>query len=428
MFDVASLTKYQTLLVGFSGGLDSTVLLHTLIQSPELRAKTIAVHIHHNLSSNADFWQAHCQRICEDWGVSFRAFHVQIGSSNIEQEARLKRYQIFSELLTAEGCLLLGHHQDDIAETLLLHLMRGSGVKGLGGIRAEYPFANGFLYRPLLDFSRIDIQAYAAVHELSWIEDESNQNRYFSRNYIRHEVLPRLRHRWPNACQKLAECAEHVQEAQDNLFDLAELDCPALANPLYVLDYTHLLGLSERRLVNVILTWFYRLHVPMPNTSTLKRIISEVVRAKSDAVPIVEWGEYLLRRYQNKLYLLFQKEQSQSLENLNWSSFPAPLFLNEREYLLAIPAKTGIFIPPHAQVEIRYRSGGETLRRHQQTQLLKKLFQAHAVPPWLRQSIPLVYVNGELVCVVDFWDRDPYDGANLSYLYQIQRRSRNDDV
>lgn len=414
--------------MGFSGGLDSTVLLHLLMKNPQLRHKTHAIHINHGLSPNATLWQTHCQKICDSWEIPLTIRSVKVNPNNIEEDARLKRYEMFAAALPQQGCLLLGHHQDDVAETVFLNLMRGSGVKGLGRIRESYPFGQGVLLRPLLPFSKDSIKTYAIAHGLHWIEDESNENRYFSRNYLRHEVLPILHQRWPKANQKLVECAHHLQHAQDNLCDLAELDCPSLANPSFMLDYSGLLHLEERRLINVILTWFYRLHVQTPNTATVERIVREVMHGKIDSVPIVEWGAYCIRRYQKTLYFSFSEKKETLPTNLIWSCFPEALSLNSRESLVARRAKVGIYVPENALVEIRYRVGGETLRRHQQTQLLKKLFQIHHVPPWQRAHIPLVYVNHELVCVVDFWVRDPYHDADHSCIYEIQRRSRHDSV
>lgn len=414
------------LLVGFSGGLDSTVLLHLISNTPALHGKIRAVHINHGLSQYADAWQRHCEDICQAWNVSLSVHQVQVEPVNIEEDARLKRYAVFASELPSQGCLLLGHHQDDVAETLFLNLMRGSGLKGVGGIPERVIFARGTLFRPLLSCPRSEIQAYATQHALHWVEDESNDNRHFSRNYIRHEVLPTLQQRWPKANEKIAECARHLQEAQYNLYALAEIDCPLLREPTLSLPYEALLHLNEARLMNVIMTWLHRLGVQMPNAITCRRIINEIIYAAPDKTPVVAWGEYKVRRYESCLYLSCGPDEQKSPKL--WRNFPEPLRLNSREVLVAYPASSGFYAPPGAVVEVRYRLGGETLKRHQSTHLLKKLFQEHRVLPWLRGNIPLVYVNDELVCAVDFLMRDPYDDATPPHIYQIERRYQDETI
>ncbi len=414
------------LLVGFSGGLDSTVLLHLISSTPALYGKVRAVHVNHGLSQYAEAWQTHCEDVCQAWDVPLSVHQVQVERANIEEDARLKRYAVFASELCAKGCLLLGHHQDDVAETLFLNLTRGSGLKGISSIPERATFARGSLFRPLLSCSRAEIQAYAKQHDLHWIEDESNENRHFSRNYIRHEVLPTLQQRWPKANQKIAECARHLQEAQHNLYALAEIDCPTLREPASSLPYKDLLHLNEGRLMNIIMTWLHRLDVQMPSAITCRRIINEMMYAASDKTPIVAWGEHKVRRYDGCLYLSRGVDEQKSPKL--WRNFPEPLRIDSRQILVAYPASSGFYAPPGAIVEVRYRVGGETLKRHQSTHLLKKLFQEHRVLPWLRSDIPLVYVNDELVCAVDFLMRDPYDDASSSYIYQIERRYQDEAV
>lgn len=428
LFQTEPLKDYEVLIVGFSGGLDSTVLLHFLSSQPLLRTKIRAIHINHGLSRHADSWQKHCESLCDVWGIPLSVYSVKVEPKNVEEEARLRRYAIFSSHLPEKGCLLLGHHQDDVAETLLLHLMRGSGLKGLCSIPKKRPFSRGVLFRPLFDQSRAAIEAYAKQHALQWVEDESNQNRDFSRNYLRHEVLPLLEQRWPKAKQKMVQSTYYLQEAQSNLEALAEIDCPALREPSTILSYEHLMHLDASRLINIIRTWLHRLSASMPSAQICRRILTEVMGAPPEKAPLVVFGKYQIRRYNSCLYLVSSLRPRASSIALSWSHFPEPLRLSSQEILIASPASTGIYVPPGSTVEVRYRCGGETLRIKQHTHLLKKLFQEHRVAPWLRSEIPLVHVNNELVCAVDFLTRDPYDNASPPYIYHVERRLQDEIV
>ena len=186
-------THYQKLVVGFSGGLDSTVLLHHLASQPELIGKLQAVHVHHGLSEHASDWQTHCQRFCDTVNVPLIVRQVTIARrGNIEEGARIARYQVFSSLLNEHELLLLAHHCDDQAETLLLQLLRGAGVDGLAAMASIKHFAKAAIARPFLQHSRKIIEAYAKEHRLTWVDDESNQDSAFSRNYLRHHIIPLL--------------------------------------------------------------------------------------------------------------------------------------------------------------------------------------------------------------------------------------------
>ena len=188
-----SLANYNTLFVGFSGGLDSTVLMHCMASHPALVAKLRAVHVHHGLSVNATAWQAHCQQFCDALGIQLMVLKVTCNNrANIEESAREARYAAFSSLLSDNDCLLLAHHCDDQAETLLLQLLRGAGIDGLAAMPSVNNLSKGQLVRPFLQHSRQRLEAYAHQHRLAWINDESNQNSDFSRNYLRNEIMPLL--------------------------------------------------------------------------------------------------------------------------------------------------------------------------------------------------------------------------------------------
>ncbi|MFA5960729.1 MAG: tRNA lysidine(34) synthetase TilS [Tatlockia sp.] len=410
------LSPYQRLFVGFSGGLDSTVLLHSIAQHCN---KVIAVHIHHGLSPNAQAWQRHCQTICENWSIPFVSKQITLSTrTNIEEEARNARYKAFAELLQAEDCLLLGHHLNDQAETLLLQLFRGAGLDGLSAMACQRTLGSAQVLRPLLSFSRSHLEDYARFHGLHWIEDESNQDKGFSRNFLRQEIIPALETRWPGLSANLVRTTRHCQEAQSNLDDLALIDCPSLGQPCTVLPLSALSFLNTSRSKNVLRYWLKCNQIKVPGAVFLDKLQQEVILARADGAPKLSLGEYAIRRYQQSLYLV--KEAACNVPPTRWTHFPAPLTLEGLGRIEARQSTDGLFLPENAVVEIRFRTGGETLLWHGQTKQLKKLFQEWQVLPWLRDQIPLLYLNNQLAAVVGYAIADPFyrkehNGYQLSH-------------
>lgn len=417
LFNVACLERlvqYHRLFVGYSGGLDSTVLLHALSTHAKLQSKLIAIHVNHGLSPHALQWEAHCQKFCDSLNIPLIIKKIHdLQGGNREETARNARYQIFENLMANEDCLLLGHHQNDQAETVLLHLLRGTGVDGLAGMPEVKPFAKGELVRPLLSQPRSALSAYANLAQLPWVEDESNENTQFSRNFIRHAVLPLLISRWPQTIKNLSSMAKHCQQAQLNLKDLALLDCQNLFQSKQKLGIRGLTHLGKARLTNVLREWLKVNQIKRPPVSTFNRIIEELINGKPDANSEVAWGEHRIKCYKENLYLLQIKQPKRSCRH--WNQFPEPIQLEHVGNLEATLKTEGLFIPPDSSIEIRFRQGGETFCWHNQTKSLKKLFQEWQIPPWVRQLIPLIYVNQQLACIVGYAISDKFYNANTGY-------------
>lgn len=416
------LASYRTLWVGFSGGLDSTVLLHAIASQPMLASKLSAVHIHHGLSSNADAWLAHCQTICDEHGIPLSTHHVVLTQpNNIEEQARIARLTVFKTLVQEHDALVLGHHCDDQAETLLLQLFRGAGVDGLAAMPAVKSFYKGELVRPLLRHSRSLLETYARMHQLSWIEDESNQDCGYSRNYLRHEVMPILRARWPNVVTNLARTATHCQQAKMNLSMLATLDNGNIAPKERTLSISSLPVEHHARCVNMLRVWLTNNQIQLPSTQTFNRLIAEIVMASEDAVPCVEWGDVSIRRYQQTLYICKLSEHAHYPSHLEWPFFPATLQWGDaHESVQATPTHKGLFVPPGSRISVRTRQGGERFCWHGQTKTLKKLLQQWHVPPWLRDTLPLIYINDELAAVTGYAINDKHYDVDKPNIYTIQ--------
>jgi tRNA(Ile)-lysidine synthase len=296
----ACLSRYvsdaQTVAVGLSGGLDSVVLLHGLV-AQNLRAT--AVHVHHGLSTNADQWSDFCRRICDDLNVPLRIEKVMVARNSadgLEAAARRARYQAFDRL--AADWLLLAHHKDDRAETMLFNLLRGAGVRGAGALRE----CNGRLLRPLLSLTRRELHAYAMGQKLSWVEDESNADTRFTRNYLRHRIFPELESRFPGVGTRLSAAAAHFSEASDLLDDLARSDL-AEDGVSFPVSVARLAMLTEPRARNALRFLLVTAGVGIPSQERLIEALRQCLSAAADRHPAVAFGDHVLRRRAGHIYL-----------------------------------------------------------------------------------------------------------------------------
>lgn len=397
--------------IAYSGGLDSHVLLHvmsTLLKS-EQRYTLHAVHINHHLSPNAHKWDEHCAAVCKSLNIPYQSHQVDVKAEvgqSLEAIARQKRYEIFNDIMDPQDCLLTAHHQDDQAETVLLQLLRGAGPKGLSGMPSFGRLSKGFHWRPLLKYTRANLFSYAEAHNLSWIDDESNFDTQIARNYLRHDVMPLLKEQWPALSKTLSRSAEHCAEAMTFLDELACQDLQILAGKLpNTLSISALCKLNAARQKNVIRYWLQQLALPLPSDIKLQHVCSDILRSRSDAMPLVKWSGVEMRRHRNALYAMPPLEKiSESIE-IPWNDLQHPLPLpGSLGSLQATPHAKGIVFPTNAHLTIRFRQGGERchLATSQGSRSLKKLFQEWDVPSWQRNRIPLLYCNDQLACVVGY--------------------------
>ncbi|MEW5756582.1 MAG: tRNA lysidine(34) synthetase TilS [Pseudomonadota bacterium] len=404
----------QRIWVAYSGGVDSHCLLHALAAlSPRHPALDLnAVHVHHGLSLNADAWAAHCRAVCAQLQIPIQLIHVDAKPANgqsPEAAAREARYAALRRIVQPGDWLLTAHHQDDQAETLLLQLLRGSGVKGLAGMPARSAFAQGLLLRPLLDFSRAELEDYARAQGLRWVEDESNLFRGYDRNFLRHELVPLLRERWPAAQALFARTARHCAEAAELLDELARLDLQAiLAEDSQTIHIPALLALSESRQRNALRGWITAAGFRLPETAQLEQIQRNVLHAAWDATPCVRCGAAEVRRYRDGLYLMKALAPHDPAQRIAWD-MTQPLALPQLDVGLVAKADVGKGLAQArltgAHITVRFRQGGEHCRpvgrAHHHD--LKKLFQEAGVPPWRRDRIPLIFVDDRLAQVVGHW-------------------------
>jgi tRNA(Ile)-lysidine synthase len=406
--------SYTHWCVALSGGLDSTVLLHALcVLRAEYPDSTIrAVHVNHGLHPKAHDWVEHCERLCRELEVPLRAQNVQIEAGRgmgLEAAARDARYGVFERLIGRDECLLTAHHQDDQVETFLLRVLRGAGLHGLAGIPEQSRFGAGWLIRPLLDLSRQALIDYAESAELKWLDDPSNTDTGFDRNYLRHEIVPLLRKRWPGVGKTIGRAARLSAEAVSLLDSLAENDSRRLEHD-GTLSLTGLKALAPSRQRNVIRHILNRRGLEVPNEIQLRAGLQQLMSAKPDRQPIVGWGQVQIRRYRDRLFFLdFNPSAVGEVFpcRYEWDGHAAIDMGPVRGRLSLIPDRAGTITIPEGTdaLVVKFRHGGERIKtvnqRHHQS--LKKLFQQHGILPWMRRHVPLLYVQDRLFAVGDLW-------------------------
>lgn len=418
---LAQLPAARRYWVAYSGGCDSHVLLHTMASLHEQLATPLhAIHVNHGLQAQAKGWEEHCQAVCATLSIPLEVARIDAAHAtgeSPEDAARTGRYRVFTDLLQDDDILLMAHHQDDQAETLLLQMLRGAGVKGLAAMPGFGRLGRGWLARPLLGFTRAVLHHYAQQQGLVWIDDPSNTDTRFDRNFLRHEVMPLLHQRWPATASVLSRVAGHMAETADLLRQLAEQDfahCRVAGQRLAV---SALQAFDAPRLRNLLRFWLADVcALSTPDRRHLNRIIHEVIPAADDANPLVGWSGGEVRRYRGELHaLLPESSRPDSRAIIPWDGRQA-LPLGKQVLIPHLVRGQGVndrFLN-QGDLTIRFRRGGESCkpvgRNHHHS--LKKLFQEWGVPPWERDRIPLLYVGDEIAQVVGYCVCEPFHAGS----------------
>lgn len=416
----------RRVLLGFSGGLDSTVLLHALAAQRGQFASLRAIHVDHGLHADSARWCAHCEAACRALGVSIQTHRVEVVARGrgIEAAARDARLSAFGDVLEAGETLVLAQHRDDQAETVLLRLLRGAGSDGLGAMRSEREFGAGRIARPLLGTPRSLLHEYATRHGLRWIEDPSNADLRHDRNYLRHAILPALRARWPQADQALATSARLAAEDAALLAEEASrrLAAARLPGSPDALSVTALLELDGPWRARVLRAWLAAQGLPPAPARMHARIDAEMLSARRDALADIRWPGARLRRWRDALHAdaptdVDQTDWLRHWDGAGWLALPDGSRLGfeqaggraiDVESDAAGPATQA---PLHADLHgdfgvlrVQPRQGGERMRlpgrRHHHR--LKHLLQDSGLPPWRRDNLPLLFAgDGELLAAGD---------------------------
>lgn len=389
--------------------MDSVVLLHLLhFIAPRFQWRLSALHVHHGISPNADAWAEFCIKLCAQYDIPLQIERVDITSlrddHGVEAAARKLRHKAFLNQVC--DFVVLAHHADDQAETLLLQLLRGAGVKGVSAMSALRP-ANHQMHttvRPLLGVSREQLCSYAVENGLSWIEDESNADVRYPRNFLRHRILPELRSCFPGYRETLARSAHHFAEAAQLMDELAQLD----ASQAFVgetLSIDSLRALSHARAKNLLRYFLHVRGAAMPQSAQIEDMLGQLCDAREDSAVCVSFGDWEVRRYQGWVHVMPTLSDFDSTIVLDWTGqlelvWPAM----KARLMFSEVVGSGISLEKlkGERISLRLRSGGESLRLHSKgsNRSLKNILQEKRIPPWQRERLPLLYRGDELVAIV----------------------------
>jgi tRNA(Ile)-lysidine synthase len=398
--------------VGLSGGLDSVTLLQLLVDLRETVEvpPLVAVHVDHQLSTHAQDWGEHCQALCARLDVELVRREVSVvgDGSGPEAAARTARYSVFEELVGAGELLLLAHHSDDQIETFFLRLMRGAGTLGLSGMPQQRVLGRGRLLRPLLEFPRAALQSYARNRQLSWVEDDSNQDQALDRNYLRLGILPGLAQRWPAYRNNVEQAMQAVAAAETELSDLYRpfvngAVCEYFGEPC--LDLSTLQDLAPAALARVLRLWLVDLQQVPPGRARLMEFIRQLQSGDESAGPELAMAAYALRRYRDRLHYVADLPPLPTALECSLTITNPLQVTGLGDVQMTLVDSGGLALPAKGSWRLALRAGGERCqpvgRAHSQS--LKKLLQEYGVPPWWRDRLPLLYDGDELVAVADLW-------------------------
>jgi len=402
------------LLAALSGGPDSACLVAALAQArppvgqgaPAARALPLrAVHVDHGLQAVSGAMRDAAATLCRRFDVPLEVVRVEVdtrGGESIEAAARAARYRAFASVLKPGECLLTAHHALDQAETLLLQLLRGAGLKGLSAMPVRRPFAQGWHLRPLLDVAPDELHRLGKTLAVQAVDDPMNHDARFDRAYLRREVWPRIERRWPAAAASLARAAQHLGEAQASLDFSTRRSVERLSDG-EALSASGLRALPDRERLHVVRHWLSLAAVEPPSTARLDEALRQMLTAQPDHEPAVQWGEHALRRYRDRLFLTASVLPAIG-EPLDWrTSAGSRLALGAGLGALRWVERAGGLDP--ASVCVRRRRGGETLKTgaRARTQSVQHLCQSMGVLPWLRDALPMIYAGDTLIAVGDLW-------------------------
>lgn len=405
--------RFKRIGVAYSGGLDSTVLLHALSQEVAFKNKINAIHVNHSISPDSDKWEEFCRKNADELGVQFFSYKLEELKNISEDNLRKIRYEKFNQWGSSSDLILTAHHKDDQVETVLFRFMRGTGLNGFKGIPAWRKDGNTQFYRPLLDISKRELHEYAQNNKLKWVEDESNKDINISRNFIRNKLLPTIKDKWPNVEKSILHLSSEAIRSNKILKSVAKEDLERLVIKENFYDLNKYLSLSEERAEN-LLYFLINYEIGLEANSNYLKEINRSLRS-SNNLGNIEFP--LTNKENNKVFKLkvLEEEICFLLEgefNKLDSSYVSDWDLNSK---IEIPSGSlnvekikgeGIDdLYQQQRIYVKGRTGGERCRPfgRNKSQKLKKLFQEYGIPQWQRDRLPLIYIGEKLAAVGDLW-------------------------
>ena len=396
------------LCVAFSGGMDSSVLLHCLANSPSARVRGLrALHINHGLHADSAQWVDRCTAFAKALDVPIETIDVAVdrhAGTGLEDAARRARFAAFGKHLRDGEILALAHHRDDQVETVLLKLLRGAGPEGLGGMRALRPFERGLLWRPLLDTPRSSLSDYASTHQLSWLDDPSNADQNLRRNFLRHEIVPRLTQRWSDAPMAISHSAAWMRATADFINDEAQRAFATMRGDDHAsLRWLAWLDLPTALRDAVLRLWLRALNLPAPAFFHVEELEKQLRNAAQDRTPCISWPGCEIRRYRDCIFAMTPLVDIGDWE-MEWLGSELTLPTGDT---LAVIANESPLTWKHT-LTVRNRRGGERLKPagHAHHRDVRLLLQESGIPPWRRPRIPMIFAGDELIAVGDLFVND----------------------
>jgi tRNA(Ile)-lysidine synthase len=413
--------------VAYSGGVDSTVLAHLLVRQRRKFRSLRLLHVDHGLQPASAEWGRHCARQARAWRVPMMLLNASVGRTrgeSPEAAARDARYALLASVVEPGEVLVTAQHRDDQVETLLLQLFRGAGVTGLSAMPASAPWGSGLIARPLLGVSRAQIEAAAQHARLHWIEDPSNADTRYSRNFLRQRLMPLIREHWPGVDKALARSATHMAAAAALLNERAAQDLATIADGAG-LSVTGLRALSIARRRNALRGFIARHRLEMPDASRLQEMTGPLLDARADAQPEVCWANARLVRTGSRLELHTPRERTSEFAGKSWRwQEDRRLILDHNAGVLELIFDDSGLVDVAklpSRISVRPRQGGEKLRPgpRARTQSLKKLLQGARMPVDQRAGIPLLFAGEKLIAAGDRWI-----DASIAATVKSRRRAR----
>ena len=405
----SKIDQNYTIWIAYSGGLDSTVLLHAASVNSNHAIR--ALHIDHQLHPDSKEWCQHCIDQCDKLNIEVEIIRVDtkpflhLGTEGAAREAR---YQAFAERLKTTDVLWTAHHADDQIETVLLQLFRGAGAHGLAGCASTRKLGVALLMRPFLNVRRVAIKDYAQKHGLCWLDDPANESLQFDRNYLRHQILPQLHSRWSGLQETIVRTANWQSEQAVLLRELAQSD---LGDTKDKLSCELLKQLSDARVRNLLREWIRLNGFSVPTAQVIEQIIKDVIPSADHREPCISWQNCEIRKYRNELYIQAALTPHDANQRFEWNvgeelEIPSLQLTLTRNAL----EEFGLTLNNIDCLQVAFRVGGEVMRPRGRgcQKELKTLFQEAGVVPWLRDRIPLVFDNDRLIFVWGYWIAEGY--------------------